>query len=178
MERNGKMSVTCMYSEYGQTFVISCNFHVICCWFPHSGCCHKYPGSLPYQVGVCATGVQSWAKEYCKHSDGQGIARMPQFRWEGSHFYLKHGYICLEKDKPLSAKMSFLAVFQNTALQRGVSHPPAKEMLRVFVNNPSYFLASHTREVMSWCLCLGVCGPRLVPSFPGKASWVAFLWTW
>lgn len=84
-------------------------------WFAvgfHTECFHKYPGSLPYQVGVCATGVQSWAKEYCKHSDGQGIARMPQFRCDGSHFYLKHGYICLEKDKPLSAKMSFLAVFQ------------------------------------------------------------------
>lgn len=48
--------------------------------------------------------------------------------------------------------MSFLARSQNTMFWRGVSHPSANEILRVFVNNPCCFVLSHTREVTGWCL--------------------------
>lgn len=76
------MSVTYTYSEYRQMFVISSDLHVSCCLVLHNECVviNIITESLPYQVRICAIGVQSWAKEYCKYSDGQGIARMPQFR--------------------------------------------------------------------------------------------------
>lgn len=76
------MSVTYTYSECGQMFAISSDLHVTCCLFPHSEyvVINIITESLPHQVRVCAIGVQSWVKEYCKYSDGQGIARMPQFR--------------------------------------------------------------------------------------------------
>jgi len=76
------MSVTYAYSEYGQMFAISSDLHVTRCLFLHSEyvVINIITESLPYQVRVCATGVQSWAKEYCKYSDGQGTARVPKFR--------------------------------------------------------------------------------------------------
>lgn len=73
-------------------FAISSDLHMTRCLFLHGEYVVIYiTESFPYQVGICAIRIQSWAKEYCKYSDGQGIARMPQFRWAGSHFYLKHG---------------------------------------------------------------------------------------
>lgn len=76
------MSVTYTYSEYGQMFAISSDLHVTHCLFPHSEyvVINIITESLPYQVRVCAIRVQSWAKEHCKYSDGQGVARMSQFR--------------------------------------------------------------------------------------------------
>lgn len=46
MERNGKMSVTYTYSEYGQTFAVSSDLHVTHCLFLPSECCHKFHQSL------------------------------------------------------------------------------------------------------------------------------------
>lgn len=111
-------------------------------------CSHKY--HLPYQVGVGATGVQSWAKEHCKHSDGQGTARMPQFRWAGSHFYLKHGCFAQLIKTHLFPRCPFWPGLK--ILHFGEVPVIPVQMLRVFMNNPSCFVLSHTKDVTGWRL--------------------------
>lgn len=95
MERGGKKSIMCMCS-HRHVFVIASDFQMTQSGFVHSECVtiNIITGCLCHQVGVCETGVQSWAEEHCKYSDGQGLAGMPKFRWVGSHVYLKHSCVC------------------------------------------------------------------------------------
>ena len=171
-------------------FAVSSDLHVTRYLFPHSEyvVINIITESLPYQVGVCAIRVQSWAKEYCKYSDGQGIARVPQFRWARSHFYLKHGCFAQLIKAHLLPRCPFLPGLKILCFgEVSVILLQMKCWGSLWIIPVALCCLTPERSwvgvrsiSLQYPVYYWVCHPWFVPRFPRKVSWiwVAFLWSW
>lgn len=140
------MSVTYTYSEYGQTFAVSSDLHVTHCLFLPSECCHKFHQSLfPTRLESVRLEYRAGLKNIANTLMAKALQECPN-SGELDLISALNTVNCFAQliEAHFFPKMSFLARSQNMVFWRGVSHPSAKEMLRVFENNPSYFVLSHT----------------------------------